>query len=61
MRYWIWLRAISTLLAGSEFTGTWSLLEKAGTTNRQIPGVVEYWLPVFFITDHRQLRNWQLM
>ena len=28
MRYCIWLRTLSSLIAGAEFTGTWSLLGK---------------------------------
>ena len=28
MRYCIWLRTISSLFAGAEITGTWSLLRK---------------------------------
>ena len=63
MRYCIWLRTISSLLAGAEFTGTWSLLGK------QVP-LPPPQIPVLFggngylfcfITDQWFTGNQQLM
>ena len=39
MHYKIWLRTISSLIAGSQFTGTWSLLGKKVPLPPQISGV----------------------
>ena len=48
MRYWIWLRTISSLIVGAEFTGTWSLLGK----QVPLPPKYKFFLGVMVVLFH---------